>query len=121
MRQQPNIPPPFLSFLPILQIRNRWAVLSIAMEHRLGTCPVGEASVGIAVSSPHRREALEAVAFAIDAIKANVPVWKKEFYADGSHHEGPDGSCVECAGAHAWKVNTEWQGGDGKISKKDLK
>jgi len=91
------------------------------MEHRLGTCPVGEASVGIAISSPHRREALEAVAFAIDAIKANVPVWKKEFYADGSYHKGPDGSCIECAGAHAWKVNAEWQGGDGVISKKEVK
>lgn len=47
------------------------------MEHRLGSCPVGEASVAIAVSSPHRKEALEAAHYAIDAIKANVPIWKK--------------------------------------------
>ena len=47
------------------------------MEHRLGTCPVGEASVGIAISSAHRKEALEATHYAIDAIKANVPIWKK--------------------------------------------
>lgn len=47
------------------------------MEHRLGVCPVGEASVAIAVSSPHRKEALEATAYAIDTIKAKVPIWKK--------------------------------------------
>ncbi len=59
-------------------MRKRWPGVSrIAMEHRLGVCPVGEASVAIAVSSPHRREALEATQYAIDAIKANVPVWKK--------------------------------------------
>lgn len=60
------------------QIRQRWPGVSrLAMEHRLGSCPVGEASVAIAVSSPHRREALEAAHYAIDAIKANVPIWKK--------------------------------------------
>lgn len=61
----------------VQQIRQRWGVSRVAMEHRLGSCPVGEASVAIAVSSPHRREALEAAHYAIDAIKANVPIWKK--------------------------------------------
>jgi hypothetical protein len=92
------------------------------MEHRIGVCPVGEPSVVIAISSAHRREALEAVAFAIDSIKGNVPIWKKEFYADGSYHRGPDGSSVECGGSHvvksAWKKNVEWEGGDENISKR---
>jgi len=52
-------------------------VLAVAMEHRLGLCPVGEASVIIAVSSAHRRESLDAVSYAIDTLKANVPIWKK--------------------------------------------
>lgn len=65
------------SSLPRSQIRGRWEVVHVAMEHRLGVCPVGEASVAIAVSSPHRKEALEATAYAIDTIKAKVPIWKK--------------------------------------------
>lgn len=107
-----------------MKIRQRWEVLSIAMEHRLGVCPVGEASVAIAVSSPHRREALEATHFAIDAIKANVPIWKKEFYADGTEHHGPDGGCScshsSSSGQGKWKVNTEWQGGDAAIARKKI-
>ncbi|CAH0728615.1 unnamed protein product, partial [Brenthis ino] len=62
-------------------VRNRWpAVHGIAMYHRLGSVPCREASVVIAVSSPHRRDSLDAVSFAIDQLKANVPIWKKEVY-----------------------------------------
>jgi molybdopterin synthase catalytic subunit len=50
----------------------------------LGRLEVGEASVVIAVSSPHRAEAFAACRFAIDTLKAQVPIWKKELYADGS-------------------------------------
>lgn len=90
------------------------------MEHRVGVCQVGQASVAIAVSSAHRLDSLEATQFAIDAIKANVPIWKKEFYADGSHFQGPDGSCVEGhpGKVGTWKVNSEWEGGTANISKK---
>uniref|UniRef100_A0A7S3ZIS3 Molybdopterin synthase catalytic subunit n=1 Tax=Lotharella globosa TaxID=91324 RepID=A0A7S3ZIS3_9EUKA len=66
------------------EIRNRWAVKKIAILHRLGVCPIGEASVMIAVSSPHRKAALEACHWAIDTLKAKVPIWKKEHYKDGS-------------------------------------
>ena len=51
---------------------------------RLGTVPVGEASVVIAISSEHRAESLEAVPFGIDALKKSVPIWKKELYDDGA-------------------------------------
>lgn len=61
----------------------RWELKGIAVAHRTGAVGVGEASVVIAASSAHRREALEAVAWAIDELKASVPVWKKEFFEGG--------------------------------------
>ncbi len=50
--------------------------------------PVSEASVNIVAVSPHRKEALQATAWAIDELKAKVPIWKKEFYEDGTQEEG---------------------------------
>ncbi|XP_020736000.2 molybdopterin synthase catalytic subunit isoform X3 [Odocoileus virginianus] len=58
-------------------IRQKWPVKHIAVFHRLGLVPVTEASVIIAVSSAHRAASLEAVSYAIDALKARVPIWKK--------------------------------------------
>lgn len=49
----------------------------VTIAHKLGSCPIGEASVVIAVSAAHRREAIEAVHFAIDELKRTVPIWKK--------------------------------------------
>jgi molybdopterin synthase catalytic subunit len=63
--------------------RERWRVSEVRMVHRLGPLAIGEASVAVAVVSPHRREAFEACRYAIDTLKATVPIWKKEFYADG--------------------------------------
>ncbi|GFS16702.1 molybdopterin synthase catalytic subunit [Elysia marginata] len=65
-------------------IRSQWDVENIAMIHRIGVVPVKEASIVIAISSPHRKESLEAVQYAIETVKAIVPVWKKEIYADDS-------------------------------------
>ncbi len=66
-------------------------VTRVRLVHRLGRLAVGEASVAVAVSSPHRAEAFAACRHAIDALKARVPIWKKEHYADGSEwlDEGP--------------------------------
>ncbi|XP_045452901.1 molybdopterin synthase catalytic subunit [Melitaea cinxia] len=62
-------------------VRNKWpAVHGIAMYHRLGNVPCREVSVVIAVSSPHRRDSLDAVSYCIDQLKSNVPIWKKEVY-----------------------------------------
>ncbi|KAM4634293.1 molybdopterin synthase catalytic subunit [Polymixia lowei] len=62
-------------------IRARWpTVRHICIHHRLGVVPVGEASVAIAISSPHRHDALQAVQHTIDSLKATVPIWKKEVY-----------------------------------------
>lgn len=65
------------------KIREKWTVEHICIFHRLGEVPITEASVIIAVSSPHRQESLEAVHYAIDSLKATVPIWKKEIYEEG--------------------------------------
>jgi molybdopterin converting factor subunit 1 len=70
------------------EIRNRWPVDNIAMVHRIGRLRIGEASIAIAISSPHRREALEACAYAIERVKEIVPIWKKEVWTDGAEWIG---------------------------------
>ncbi|XP_007198637.2 molybdopterin synthase catalytic subunit [Balaenoptera acutorostrata] len=65
-------------------IRQKWPVKHIAVFHRLGLVPVSEASIIIAVSSAHRTASLEAVSYAIDTLKAKVPIWKKEMYEESS-------------------------------------
>ncbi|MFN4260408.1 MAG: molybdenum cofactor biosynthesis protein MoaE [Gemmataceae bacterium] len=64
--------------------RDRWPVGDIALVHRLGHLDVGEISVAVAVSCPHRVQAFEACRHAIDRLKELVPIWKKENWADGS-------------------------------------
>ena len=64
--------------------RAQWDLGAIVLVHRVGVVPVGEASVFIAVSSPHRAEAFAAGRFLIDRLKQVVPIWKREHYEDGS-------------------------------------
>lgn len=64
--------------------RRRWPVGEMLMEHRLGRLEVGDVSVAVAVSCPHRAQAFEACRYAIDRLKELVPIWKKENWADGS-------------------------------------
>ena len=66
------------------ELERLFGSLRIAMVHRTGRLSVGEASVAIAVGAAHRREALGAVAHAIERLKHEVPIWKREFYEDGS-------------------------------------
>ncbi len=77
------------------EIRERWEVEKVAISHRIGRLEIGESSVVIAVSSPHRKEALEASQFAIDRLKQTVPVWKKEYWEGGEVWiENPQGSYI---------------------------
>jgi molybdopterin synthase catalytic subunit len=64
--------------------RARWPVGDIAIEHRLGHLEIGDISVAVAVSCPHRHQAFEACRHAIDRLKELVPIWKKENWSDGS-------------------------------------
>ena len=63
--------------------RSRWPVNRIGIVHRLGRLEIGEASVVIVVTSAHRKAAFEACQYVIDTLKKTVPIWKKEFFADG--------------------------------------
>lgn len=62
--------------------------LAMLVAHRVGTVGVGEPSVWIGVASPHRAEAFSACRFLIDELKASLPIWKREIYADGAHWIG---------------------------------
>jgi molybdopterin synthase catalytic subunit len=66
------------------EVARRWETRAIAMVHRIGRLQVGECSVVVVVACPHRGEAFEACRYAIDTLKANVPIWKKEAYEDGA-------------------------------------
>ena len=66
------------------ETRQRWPVGAMAMIHRLGHLEVGDVSVAVAVSCPHRAQAFEACHYAIDRLKELVPIWKKENWADGT-------------------------------------
>ena len=63
--------------------REKWPGIEIEIVHRIGFLEIGEASVLIAVGTAHRKEGFEALRFAIDTIKEDVPIWKKEIYTDG--------------------------------------
>jgi len=68
----------------IAEARVEWPVHAVAIEHRVGHLSLGEISVAIAVSSPHRAQAFEAGRFLIDRLKEIVPIWKKENWSDGT-------------------------------------
>ncbi len=66
------------------EVKRRWpATTGVKIVHRLGLLSVGDISVAIAVSSPHRAEAFEACRYAIEAIKPGAPIWKRERLANG--------------------------------------
>ena len=75
-----------------VEIQARWPGVRVAMAHRTGRLGIGEASVIIAVSAPHREDAYSASRHAIDALKARVPIWKKEVYDDGTAWKANAGS-----------------------------
>ena len=66
------------------ELLDRYELTHVAIHHRVGVVGIGETSVVIAVSAPHRADALAACKDAIDTLKVRVPLWKKEIYADGS-------------------------------------
>ena len=66
------------------EARRRWPVGRILLRHRLGELQVGDVSVVVVVAAPHRAEALEACHWLIDSLKAEVPIFKKEYFTDGT-------------------------------------
>ena len=77
-------------------IRSLWTdVNRVVIHHRIGRLHVGEISVLVAVGCPHRGEAFEACRYAIDTLKHNAPIWKKEFWEDGSSTWVSIGACEQ--------------------------
>jgi MoaE-MoaD fusion protein len=69
-------------------VKARYELCEVAVAHRVGRCDVGEVSVAIAVSAPHRQDALSACRDVIDELKERVPLWKKELYEGGEEWIG---------------------------------
>jgi molybdopterin synthase catalytic subunit len=69
-------------------VKGRYDLCEVAVAHRVGRCEVGEVSVAIAVSAPHRQDALSACRDVIDELKERVPLWKKELYEGGEEWIG---------------------------------
>lgn len=67
----------------VAEAEQRWGVERVAVAHRVGRLEIGEASVIIAVASPHRGEAFDACRYIIDTLKTTVPIWKKEVATNG--------------------------------------
>jgi len=65
------------------EARGRWPLIHVILAHRVGRLDLGDVSVVVAVSSPHRADAFEACRWLIDTLKERVPIWKRERWADG--------------------------------------
>ena len=78
------------------EIRTKWQDANrIVIHHRVGKLKIGEISVIVAVGCPHRGEAFEACRYAIDTLKHNAPVWKKEWFEDGASTWVSIGACQQ--------------------------
>lgn len=79
-----------MAIAKLTQLRDRaseqWPVQQCSIVHRVGTVGIGESSIVIAVASPHRKDAYAASQWLMDRIKEEVPIWKKEHFADGNNH-----------------------------------
>uniref|UniRef100_A0A8D2IZW5 Molybdopterin synthase catalytic subunit n=1 Tax=Varanus komodoensis TaxID=61221 RepID=A0A8D2IZW5_VARKO len=85
-------------------IRSKWpSVKHIAIYHRLGSVPVSEASVMVAISSPHRAESLEAVQYCINTLKATVPIWKKVCVTPGKEERKEGSTIMHNSALHAFQ------------------
>lgn len=78
------------------EIRHQWPdATRVVIHHRIGKLSIGEISVLVAVGCPHRSEAFAACKYAIDTLKHNAPIWKKEHWADGSTSWVSIGACEQ--------------------------
>lgn len=80
----------------------RFGILDIRTEHRIGSLLPGDLAIWVGVSAHHRDEAFQACRWVIDEIKATVPIWKHEFYADGSE-DWVDPTACHCDHRHKTK------------------
>jgi len=67
----------------LTEAAQQWHGVRVALRHRVGRVPVGEASIAIVAAAPHRAEAFAACRHVIEAVKRRLPIWKKEYRVDG--------------------------------------
>jgi molybdopterin synthase catalytic subunit len=75
-----------------VEAASKWKLNDVVAIHRTGVCELGEPTVVVVCGAAHRGDALEACRFIIEEVKATVPIWKKEVYADGSSWVGAEGA-----------------------------
>jgi molybdopterin synthase catalytic subunit len=68
----------------VAEVGERWPQARVALRHRIGRVPAGEASIAIAAAAPHRAEAFAACRHVIEEVKKRLPIWKKEYHVDGT-------------------------------------
>ncbi|UOQ46510.1 molybdenum cofactor biosynthesis protein MoaE [Halobacillus salinarum] len=86
-----------------MEIKEHWPEAESAIVHRTGTLAIQDIAVVIAVSTPHRKDAFEASAYAIERIKEMVPIWKKEYWEDGEEWIGNQKGTSEYPGGEPGK------------------
>lgn len=82
----------------IVDARKKWPLHIAVAQHRTGKVSVGESAVVVITATPHRKEAYEANRYIIDRIKHEVPIWKCEYFSDGSHEWGGNCNCQKTTG-----------------------
>ncbi len=96
----------------------RWAA-TVSVVHRVGTLQVGDVAVAVAVSTPHRAEAFDACRYVIEELKRRVPIWKREYFGDGSvewvdpTRPGPGPGTAPNVATHAERSDAPGRDADG--------
>lgn len=99
-----------------IEVREKFPVIGVAIVHRTGAMQLGDVSVAIAVSSPHRAQAFDAGKWVIDTLKERVPIWKKEYFADGRQewqHPGLTHPSIHSGPATAEPASATLSNGEG--------
>jgi molybdopterin synthase catalytic subunit len=90
----------------VAEAEERWEC-AVALVHRIGTLAVGDSAVAIAAASAHREEAFAACRYVIEEVKRRVPIWKREFFADGTVEWVGSGEGGKQGGGEAGSPDTE--------------
>jgi molybdopterin synthase catalytic subunit len=95
--------------LILQEAKSRWSLTIAIAQHRTGKVEVGESAVIVITSSPHRKEAYQANRFIIDKIKHEVPIWKCEYFVDGTSEWGGNCNCTSVTGDSSKHIyENEW-------------
>ncbi len=81
------------------EAKAKWSIELCSIVHRIGAVELGEASIAVAVCSPHRDDSFVAARWLVDTLKTDVPIWKREYWADGTQEwVHPDGGTPQMPG-----------------------